>query len=74
MTTISCEENKKHNTLESCWITAHNKVYDVTEFIKIHPPEGNVIMNNLIRTGSQDCTISYNYHSDSAKKIWKKYL
>jgi len=31
------EEVRKHNTQESAWIVIHNKVYDITNFLKHHP-------------------------------------
>ena len=71
--TYSIEEITKHNTDSSCWIYANNKVYDVTEYIKLHPPQNDVILKNIKRTGSHDCTISYNFHSLEAKKIWDNY-
>lgn len=37
MKTYTWEEIQKHNTSESPWLVVHGKVYDVTEFQKIHP-------------------------------------
>ena len=30
------KEVSRHNTPTDCWLIAHNKVYDVTKFIKKH--------------------------------------
>ena len=37
------EEVQKHNTKEDCWIIIKNNVYDITEFLSIHPG-GSTIM------------------------------
>jgi|APSaa5957512493_1039668.scaffolds.fasta_scaffold245077_1 cytochrome b involved in lipid metabolism len=63
----------KHNTEESCWLVAHNKVYDVTKFLKIHPPERDVIMRH-ITNNSQEVSESYDFHRSNTQKLWKKYL
>ncbi len=34
---IRLSEVEKHNTPEDCWIIIGNKVYDVTDYIPIHP-------------------------------------
>ena len=70
----SWEEIMKHRSDNDCWLVAHNKVYNVTEFLKLHPPEGDVISRFINRTKSQDCTKSYDFHSKEARKLWKKYL
>ena len=33
----SIKEVKRHNTIEDCWLIAHNKVYDVTKYMDKHP-------------------------------------
>ena len=33
----SLQEVAKHSNSESCWLAIHKKVYDVTEFIPMHP-------------------------------------
>ena len=30
-------EIEKHNTQEDCWIVIGDKVFDVTDFMKVHP-------------------------------------
>jgi cytochrome b involved in lipid metabolism len=37
VTTINMEELKKHNTNEDCWVVYDKIVYDVTDFLNVHP-------------------------------------
>jgi cytochrome b involved in lipid metabolism len=46
-----------------------NKVYDVTEFIHLHPGN-NIIINNIKKDNIKD----YKFHSKKGKKIWKKFF
>jgi len=62
-------EVAKHNTLESCWIIAHNKVYDVTHYINSHPGGTHALLKNA---GSNQ-TNSYDFHTPEGKKIWEQY-
>ncbi|KAG8814621.1 Cytochrome b2, mitochondrial precursor [Serendipita sp. 399] len=41
---ISYEEVKRHNTAESCWVIINGVVYDVTEFLDLHPGGRHVIL------------------------------
>ncbi|KAG8858603.1 Cytochrome b2, mitochondrial precursor [Serendipita sp. 411] len=41
---ISYEEVKRHNTAESCWVIINGIVYDVTEFLDVHPGGRHVIL------------------------------
>ena len=67
--TYSWNEISKHNTRESCWIVAHKKVYDVTEFISDHPGSSNAILKHA----GKDCSVDFDFHSYSTQKLWKKY-
>jgi cytochrome b involved in lipid metabolism len=40
------EEVSKHNKEDDAWIIVDNKVYDVTDFVPIHPG-GDSILNNV---------------------------
>jgi len=67
---ISLSELEKHNKENDCWISLHGIVYDVTEFLKIHPG-GYAIM----KYAGQDCTEQFiKTHSknlDIQKRIGK---
>jgi cytochrome b involved in lipid metabolism len=69
MEIITWEEIKKHKTRDDCWIVANNYVYDVTDFIKLHPGG----QESIIKKGGTDCTYDYNFHSFNGKNEWKKY-
>jgi nitrate reductase (NAD(P)H) len=64
----SLEEISKHNTIESCWLVANQRVYDVTSFIKFHPG-----INCILKHASKESTIDFNFHSKSAQNYWKHY-
>ena len=63
------EEVAKHTTKESCWIIAHNNVYNATEFINHHPGGKFVILSKA----GTDVTKHFKWHSSHAKELWKKY-
>jgi len=43
MNKYTSDEIKKHNTKTDCWIIIKEKVYDITDFLSIHPG-GSTIM------------------------------
>ncbi|KAL1411243.1 hypothetical protein Q8F55_002194 [Vanrija albida] len=43
---ISFDEVQKHNSRDDCWVIIDGKVYDVTEFIEIHPGGAGIIAAN----------------------------
>ena len=66
---FSLQEINKHKSIDSCWLMANNKVYDVTDFLKIHPEHIPIILPKA----GQDVTKDYSFHTRHMKKIWKKY-
>lgn len=42
---MNFEELKKHNNRESCWVLLHGIVFDLTDFVSIHPGGSRVILN-----------------------------
>lgn len=58
----SREEVSKHNNSKSCWIIINDGVYDITEFLSLHPG-GKMI---LISIGGKDATESFEmFHRES---------
>lgn len=53
---ISVEEFVKHNHADDCWIAVNGNVYDLTDFISMHP--GGV--TPLIQNAGHDATVLYN--------------
>lgn len=65
----SIKEVKRHNTIEDCWLIAHNKVYDVTDFIKKHP----IGSEPIVKKAGTNCTLDYDFHPKGVQKEWEKY-
>ena len=63
------KEIARHNKKTDCWLIANNSVYDVTKFIEKHP----IGSEPIIRKAGTDCTIDYNFHSKSSRKVWNEY-
>jgi L-lactate dehydrogenase (cytochrome) len=53
---ISVDEFIKHNSADDCWITVNGNVYDLTDFISMHP--GGT--TPLIQNAGHDATVLYN--------------
>jgi cytochrome b involved in lipid metabolism len=60
----------KHNKEDSCWILVGRKIYDVTEFLNLHPGSKQAIL----KYAGYNVKNSYIFHSKKAKKIWKKFF
>ncbi|KAK9765308.1 Nitrate reductase [NADH] 1 [Basidiobolus ranarum] len=64
------EEVNKHNKPDDCWIIVKEGVYNVTDFIKLHPGGADSI---IINAGG-DCTEDFvSVHSTNAHNRLKKY-
>uniref|UniRef100_A0A7S3Z3U1 Cytochrome b5 heme-binding domain-containing protein n=1 Tax=Lotharella globosa TaxID=91324 RepID=A0A7S3Z3U1_9EUKA len=50
--TFTTGEVAKHNTKDDCWVIIDGKVYDVTDFIEMHPAGAQIILD----LGGQDVT------------------
>ena len=69
MNEYTIEEIKYHNHKNDCWLVANNNVYNVTEFIKLHPAGSG----SILKYAGTDCTEHFNFHSKKAHKIWNEY-
>jgi len=63
------EEIAKHNTPESLWLVADDKVYDATSFVYAHPGGHVAILKR--GGGCADCREDYKFHSKGARDSWK---
>jgi len=65
------EEVLEHKTIHDCWIIIKNKVYNITNYLTIHPGGKNI----LLQIAGKDCTdYFYNInHSKKANKELEKY-
>jgi cytochrome b involved in lipid metabolism len=63
---FSMEEVAKHNTADDCWVIIRNKVYNVTDFLKLHPGGARLIS----RDAGKDITKNFEapFHSSKAKQ------
>ena len=52
MNTYTKEEVKKHNTKDDCWLIIKDMVYNVTEFLSIHPGGSSIVLS----VGGEDAT------------------
>ena len=44
METYTMDEVNKHDNKKDCWIVIKNNVYDITEFLKIHPGGSSIVL------------------------------
>ena len=51
-------------------LIANKRVYDVSEYIDIHPGSREAITYNMYNLDNKD---SYDFHSNNGQKIWDSY-
>lgn len=62
---------RRHNTRGDCWLVAHGKVYDATNFMGRHPAG----VEPILKRAGADATVDYDFHSNKArKKTWAPLL
>jgi cytochrome b involved in lipid metabolism len=70
--TITWGEIQQHACLESCWIVAHGRVYDVTSLAqgkKWHPGGGAIILD----AAGTDASALFDMHNKSTQQRWSTY-
>ncbi|KAF4649792.1 hypothetical protein FOL47_001742, partial [Perkinsus chesapeaki] len=61
----------RHNKVNDCWICAHGKVYDVSEFMFQHAAGIRPLMQRA--GGVRDATVDYDFHSSKSRNNeWKR--
>jgi cytochrome b involved in lipid metabolism len=63
-------EVRRHCTLASAWLVVGTDVIDCTPFLFKHPAG---VKSILRKAGGADCTEDFNFHSNSARKLWKSF-
>ncbi|CAD24984.1 similarity to HYPOTHETICAL PROTEIN OF THE CYTOCHROME B5 FAMILY: YDAA_SCHPO [Encephalitozoon cuniculi GB-M1] len=53
---LTADEVSKHNRSDDCWIIMDGVVYDVTDFLRLHP--GGV--DTIMEYAGKDCTDAFN--------------
>ena len=67
---LSREEVALHNRIDDCWVIAHNKVYNLTEFINRHPGGKFVIKSKA----GQDVSKHFDMHTKESHRIWENHV
>lgn len=64
------EDVRAHDSVEhgGVWVVVKDQVYDVTPFIKNHPPGGRLIE----RQAGKEVSRHYEYHLEATKHFWAK--
>jgi len=64
----TAEEVAHHRLPTDLWLIAHNKVYDVTRWVEMHPGGAAA----LLRRGGLDATRDFDFHTKRAREMWEK--
>ena len=72
MNTYTTEEVNKHNTKEDCWLIIRGRVYNVTEFLSIHPGGSSIVVS----VGGQDATEYFEelHRPEILDEVGKQYI
>jgi cytochrome b involved in lipid metabolism len=62
----------RHNSINSAWLVAGDKIYDATSYLQIHPGgEASILRKS---GGVCDCTEDFQFHSKKGRKLWQKHF
>jgi len=66
------EEVSKHTTKDDCWLIIKDMVYNVTEFLSIHPGGSSIVVS----VGGQDATEYFEelHREDILDEVGSKYI
>ena len=72
MNTYTDEVVKKHNTKDDCWLSIKGLVYNVTEFLSIHPGGSSIVVS----VGGQDATEYFDelHRPEILEEVGTKYI
>ena len=68
---ITKEELSQHKDGQSCWLAIHDKVYDVTRFLKEHPGGVDVLLEQAGSSASEP--FENVGHSTDARELLENY-
>ena len=63
----NADEVSRHRSPTDLWLTAHGKVYDVTEWVEMHPGGSAALLGR----GGRDATRDLDFHSAKARAMWE---
>ena len=72
MNTYTKEEVSKHSTKRDCWLIIKDMVYNVTEFLSIHPGGSSIVVS----VGGQDATEYFEelHRPEILDEVGKQYI
>ena len=72
MDTYTKEEVKQHNTKDDCWLIIKDMVYNVTEFLSIHPGGSSIVLS----VGGEDATEYFDelHKPEILDEVGKQYI
>jgi cytochrome b involved in lipid metabolism len=69
------KEINRHSSADSCWIVINGEVYDVTDFLAVHPGGDSIVLDYA---GKEDCANAFytdvHQHSESAVSLLNDYF